>query len=295
MATESESREPDLDVGDDTSDFDELAARAGAAVRRPAPEHGVAEVARRGQRHRVVTALTAGGTAIVLIAVGVALLRNDPSPEPTSPVATTQADNGAVSSIVKAALISVDRLGPGWSPEGPRPISLGLWRQAQAAQPECAEFIAAVQPVEATSDGGAQSFINLQSQVVGEMLTIYTNEEAASRVMDSIDAPGFQDCYFATFDAETTRAFPRTGPTTTSFDMAPPAAHGDRQIAFGQETRTAADSRTRLYHIIWVQVGRSIINISVSPDGLGSDNPAGLAEKSITAAISALNAALPAG
>ena len=47
MATDSENRHCDTGA-DDTSAFDELAARAGAAVRRPAPEHGAAEAVHRG-------------------------------------------------------------------------------------------------------------------------------------------------------------------------------------------------------------------------------------------------------
>lgn len=292
MATDSENRHYDTGA-DDTSAFDELAARAGAAVRRPAPEHGAAEAVRRGQRRRVVTALAAGGVTILLVAVGVALVRDGASPEPTSPVATTTADNSGDSVVARAALISVDQLGPGWSPEFPA-TSLGTWRGATAAQPECAEYIAAVQPLEATAPGGLASFINLQNQIASEALTIYATIDAASTVMDSMEAPGFQGCFFATWDAENGRGFPGSDSTTTSFGIAAPAAHGDRQIAFGQETRTGNDSRTRLYHDIWIQVGRSIIHLTVSPDGLGSDNPAGLVEKSITAAIASLKAALPA-
>ena len=292
MATDSENRHYDLAAGDNSA-FDELAARAGAAVRRPAPEHGAAEAVRRGQRRRVATAFAAGGVTIVLVVVGVAVLRDGTNPEPSSPVATTTADNSVDSAVARAALISVDQLGPGWSPEF-TPTSLEPWRAATAAQPECAEYIAAVEPLEATAPGGLASFINVQNQIASEALTIYPSKEAASSVMDSMEAPGFKDCFFATFDAENSRGFPGSGPTTRTFDIAAPAAHGDRQIAFGQETRTAVDSRTRLYHDIWIQVGRSIILIIVSPDGLGSDNPAGLTDKSITAAIASLTAALPA-
>ena len=291
MATDSENRHCDTGA-DDTSAFDELAARAGAAVRRPAPEHGAAEAVRRGQRRRVVTALAAGGATIVLVAVGVALVRDGTNPKPPPPVATTTVDGGE-SAVARAALISVDQLGPGWSPEFPA-TSLETWRAAIAALPECAEYIVAVQPLEATAPGGLASFKNLQNQIVAESVTIYPSKDAASSVMDSMEAPGFKDCVFATWDAENSRGFPGSDPTTTGFNIAPPAAHGDRQIAFGLETRTGNDSRTRLYHDIWIQLGRSIIWINVSPDGLGSDNPAGLVEKSITAAIASLKTALPA-
>ena len=294
MATDAENRRHDIEV-EATAAFDELAARAGAAVRRPAPEHGAAEAVRRGQRRRVATGLAAGGVTIVLVAVGVTLLRQGDSPEPTTPVATTTVDNGGESAIVRAALISVDQLGPGFSPEFDISTTLAPLREASAAQPECAANTAAVQPLEATAFGGFHSFVNLQNQVVGETLTIYPTKDVASRAMDSIDAAGFKQCYFAMWDALNSIGFPGSDPITTSFDIAPPAAHGDRQVAFGEETLTATGSSTRLYHEIWVQVDRSIIHITVSPDGLGSDNPAGLTEKAITAAIASLTAALPAG
>jgi WD40 repeat protein len=95
MATDADGRVPDL-VVDDTSGFDELAARAGAALRRPAPEHGIVDVVRLGQRRRVVTAVVAGGAAIVLIVAGVTLIRHDSDAKPVGPVtpitATTVAD-----------------------------------------------------------------------------------------------------------------------------------------------------------------------------------------------------------
>src|SRR4051812_18421123 len=141
MATDSENHQPITDA-EQTWDFDELAARAGAAVRRPAPEHGAAEVVRRGHRHRVLTTLVAGSAVLVLIAVGVALVRAG-SKDSSSPVATTPLDIGRDSSIARAALISVDQLGPGWSPEFPI-SSLAPWREEFAAQPECAEYTAAV-------------------------------------------------------------------------------------------------------------------------------------------------------
>lgn len=292
MTNKSENYHDDS-TAEDTSAFDELAARAGAAMRRPAPEHGVAEAVRRGQLRRVATTLAAGGLAIVVVAVGVAVLRDDGDAEPTSPVATTTVDDGG-NSAARAALISVDQLGPGWTPEFPA-TSLDTWRATIAAQPECAEYIATVQPLEATVPGGLAGFNNLQNQIVAESVSIYPSKDAASSVMDSMQAPGFEDCVFATWDAANSVGFPGSDPTTTGFNLAPPAAHGDRQIAFGLETITGNDSRTRLYHDIWIQVGRSIIWINVSPDGLGSDNSAGLVDKVITAAIASLESALPAG
>ena len=157
------------------------------------------------------------------------------------------------------------------------------------------EYTAVAHSPEAAAAGAVTSLINLQNQVIGEVLTIYPSTDAASCVMDSIALPEFQDCFFATWDAASRIGFPGTGPSTTAFNIAPPAPHGDRQIDFGMETRTSIDSRTRLYHSVWIQVDRSIIALTVSPDGLGSDNPAGNMEKAISASIASLDDAMSTG
>ena len=207
-------------------------------------------------------------------------------------------NNSADFAIARAALISVDQLGPGWAPESTvsPSSSWAEFRELFAAQPECAGYTAAVHSLEATAAGAMASHINLKGQVISEELTIYSSKDAASRVMDRVEATGFQNCFFATYDAASSIGFPGSGPTTTSYNIAPPPpAHGDRQISFGQETRTLVDSQTRLFHNVWVQVDRSIIHIVVSPDGFGSDNPAGNLEKSIATSIALLNKAMSTG
>ena len=237
MATESENRRFDIDV-EAPADFDELAARAGAAMRRPAPEHGVEDAVRRGQRRRVVTALAAGSVTIVLVVVGVAVLRDSSDTAPDSPVVTTPVDHDGDSTIARAALISVDQLGPGWSPEAVvTPTAWEEWRAATGAQPECADYTAATQPIEITAAGAAASYINLQNQIAGEDLTIYPSKDAASRVMDALDAGGFEPCFLATWDTANAIGFPGSKPTTTSFNLAAPLPHGDRQIDFGMRDR----------------------------------------------------------
>src|SRR4029077_10630582 len=115
-------------------------------------------------------------------------------------------------------------------------------------------------------------------QVVFELLTLYPTSDAAARVMDSIDTPGFQDCWFAISDTISNIDFPGHGPITSGFELAPPTPHGDRQIDFGMETRNQILGGPYLSHSVFVQVGRAIIGLIVSPDGLKSDDPAGLLE-----------------
>ena len=196
---------------------------------------------------------------------------------------------GNDSSIARAALISVDQLGPGWSEQADTTDTFEQWHEVASAQPECADFTAGLGT---TATGAKTLLINLQSQEVSEMLSLYSSSEAASRAMDSAEAPGFPVCWFATFDAISRIYFPDSGPTTRSFAIAPPTPHGDRQIDFGMESRTAVDSNVQLFHNVWIQVDRAVIQLVVSPDGLKSDDPNGLLERSITAAIASLDEAM---
>ena len=257
MATDSENRHHDIDV-EATTDFDELAARAGAAMRRPAPEHGAEDAVRRGQRRRVITTLAAGGVTIVLVAVGVALLRDGTNPEPTSPVATTTVENTGDSAIARAALISVDQLGPGWSVDFPAG-TLDPWRAGTAAQPECAEYVAAVQTLEATAPEVACRSSTCRTSS-SPRVSIYPTEEAASSVMDSMEAPGFKDCYFATWDAGYSQRFPRFWPDHEEFR--PRCTCCTRRPTDRLRPGNPHDGTIRAhgcFTTIWIQVGRSII------------------------------------
>src|SRR5262245_37714070 len=65
---------------DDDAAFDELARRAGAALRRPAPEDGVRVIAHRHRRRQVLKVSAVGGSAVVatLLALVVVSQRDDP-------------------------------------------------------------------------------------------------------------------------------------------------------------------------------------------------------------------------
>jgi PQQ-like domain len=65
--------------GDDDAVFDELARRAGAALRRPAPEDGVSVIAHRRRRQQALKATVVGGIAVAsLIGAVVVSTRDDP-------------------------------------------------------------------------------------------------------------------------------------------------------------------------------------------------------------------------
>ena len=90
---------------DDDAVFDELARRAGAALRRPAPEDGVSVIAHRQRRQQALKASVVGGVAVATLigALLVVSTRDDPdglrpadSLPATLPATTTPAPTPAV-------------------------------------------------------------------------------------------------------------------------------------------------------------------------------------------------------
>ena len=86
---------PESDLnGDDDAGFDELARRAGAALRHPAPEAGVRLIAARRRRQQALKASVVGGVAVATL-IGVLVIianRNDSDslpPADSSPRTTT--------------------------------------------------------------------------------------------------------------------------------------------------------------------------------------------------------------
>ncbi|MEP7114158.1 MAG: hypothetical protein ABI862_12905 [Ilumatobacteraceae bacterium] len=234
------------------------------------------------------TRVLIAAAAAVIVAVGVAavLVSRRDSPEDYKPIAST--------TTVNSALITADQIGPGWSHDVSIKTSWAHWRDAFAEQPECAAYTAVVKPLEETAAGSIAALINLQNQAIAEDLTIFATKDAASRVMDSVVAPGFQNCYFAAFDAASRDRFPGGGALTKSYSVEPPPEHGDRQITFGQETRTTVNGATRLFYNAWIQVDRAVIHLLVSPDGLRVDDPASNLNRAISAAITSLDQAISA-
>ena len=79
MATDDESR---LDHDDDAAlseerqrAIDDLGHRAGAALRRPAPEHGVAGIMRHARNQRLIRGGVAVAGVVAIVIVGTAVLR----------------------------------------------------------------------------------------------------------------------------------------------------------------------------------------------------------------------------
>ena len=77
--------ENELD-GDDDAAFDELARRAGAALRRPAPEDGVSVIAHRRRRQQALKATVVGGVAVATLIVALVVVSNRDDPAGLRPV-----------------------------------------------------------------------------------------------------------------------------------------------------------------------------------------------------------------
>ena len=102
-------------------------------------------------------------------------------------------------------------------------------------------------PLKTIAAGAMTSLSNLQGQVISEELTIYSSKDVASRMMDSIDDPGFQNCFFATFGTgfphRLSRVPARQRRVSTLLHQR--SARRAPGLAFGMETMTSIDSRTR--------------------------------------------------
>ena len=78
----------DGDGGSGDPRFDALARRAGQALRRPAPAHGIDDV-RRGRRRQQLVRVGVGGVACLVLALGaVAITRGDDERGQITPVTT---------------------------------------------------------------------------------------------------------------------------------------------------------------------------------------------------------------
>ena len=77
--------EKDLD-GDDEAVFDELARRAGAALRRPAPDDGVRVIAARQRRQQAFKASVVGGVAVMALIGTLVVIANRDNPDSLPPV-----------------------------------------------------------------------------------------------------------------------------------------------------------------------------------------------------------------
>jgi hypothetical protein len=87
------------DGPDAEAEFDELARRAGAALRRPAPEHGAAEIARRSRRAQLIKTGAVTAVVVLLIAGAIVVLSGDGEPDRLVPAETT-VDSSAPSPTV---------------------------------------------------------------------------------------------------------------------------------------------------------------------------------------------------
>ena len=86
MSTEIPGRSGnDLD-DDDEAAFDELARRAGAALRRPAPADGVRVIAARQRRQQALKASVVGGVAVVTLIGALVVIANRDDPDSFPPV-----------------------------------------------------------------------------------------------------------------------------------------------------------------------------------------------------------------
>jgi hypothetical protein len=96
--------------GDDDAVFDELARRAGAALRRPAPEDGVRAIAARQRRQQALKATVVGGVAVVALIGTLVILagRDDSDSVPPVDSSPTTLPATTTPSPTTSALVPID-------------------------------------------------------------------------------------------------------------------------------------------------------------------------------------------
>jgi hypothetical protein len=87
MTTNPDLPGSELDSDDDAV-FDELARRAGAALRRPAPEDGVSVIAHRRRRQQALKATVVGGVAVASLIGAAVVVSNRDDPDRLTPVSS---------------------------------------------------------------------------------------------------------------------------------------------------------------------------------------------------------------
>ena len=118
---------------DDDAAFDEMARRAGAALRRPAPEDGVRGIVARQRRQQVLKAGAVGGVAVVALIGAVVIVSNrDPDsvlpvdssptslPASTTPAPTTNPVDSSPATTTPApstSVVAVIQLAPVMTPD----------------------------------------------------------------------------------------------------------------------------------------------------------------------------------
>jgi hypothetical protein len=97
---------------DDDAAFDELARRAGAALRRPAPEDGVRVIVARQRTRRALKASVVGGVAVATLIGAVVIIASRDDPDSLRPVESSPPTNPAttIPSPTPTALLPVDSL-----------------------------------------------------------------------------------------------------------------------------------------------------------------------------------------
>ena len=105
--------EPD---SDDDAVFDELARRAGAALRRPAPEDGVSVIAHRRRRQQALKATVVGGVAVASLIGAVVIVSTRDDPDSLRPVDSSPATLPATTTPSPTPTPTPTALGPAPTP-----------------------------------------------------------------------------------------------------------------------------------------------------------------------------------
>jgi hypothetical protein len=279
---------------------DEWGRRAGAALRSPAPDSGVAAIKRRVRNQRIGQVGALAGV-VAVVAIGLAVMSRADHSTPLRPgddipdtVVVTElhdVNRQEALPLAQRALIArdvtPDGVGHGWADDQDW-VANQLPSEAAAtisALPGCALLtsVGLLPPTTKSAAAYQQSPDGILQHVF-----VFATPEDASRAMDVIAGDVYPTCWFDEYDRRMGH-YRATMSISEAWDAPPIAPHGDRQVIIGQhETLLHNGFRLEYYFVnAYVQVGRAISLIDpvyVADAG----NPLLNVNNDITAATTAL-------
>lgn len=244
-----------------------------------------------------------GIAAAVVVAVGVTAVvmnRDDsdndsvPATDPAIDETTTTGVPRADSFIADASLLTEADLGSPWV-AGPLGFSYIDELLLQRSLPECAEQLASTGDAAQTAKSAGRRFVVEPDQFLIQQVIVFPSAQEAAALLDVFAAQTNRACGLATGAAIWGGAVGDDNASASTIDVSEPAEHGDQQLSFGAQTTYGGT--VQISQLVWVQVDRALVRITVgnTAPGATDPDPLGILEAALDAAVTSVTAELAAG
>jgi hypothetical protein len=221
-----------------------------------------AEAAHSGAPRRLAKVTLAVAAAVALLATGIVIANRV---DDDSNVVALHDVSPKDAPLAQAAGITPDKVGSRWRQLDPFTDAFYAEQATAtiAAFPECAMLRSfGLFPPTTKAVAARQAFTVGNPANVHQTVFVFATAEDASRAMDVIEGDIFPTCWFQLYDR--LAPFNQYGSvetaTSSTWDAASYAQHGDRQVIFGQQVNFTSDGGPFMLQIVnaFVQVGRAI-------------------------------------